>query len=175
MAAIDDELLRQECVRRAAWLLEDPPATLHEMRERTRARLAEARGREIRVVVGDPGRIPMPTGMWIPDDEIDVIWVDSRTSPMHRAMIEFHEYGHLIWAHSPTPLGTPAAQDQRVRQVAADCPVLSPAKVAALMGRCGGTAAGDLVERQAEVMGRVLLARASQGPSGGLRRFLSCG
>lgn len=172
MSEADDRLV-EECRDRLRSALPELPRTIAGLR----AALERRRGRTIQVVVGDPGDLPLPSGLWLQMENRDVVWVDRRTSPMHQVVIVGHEFGHMVCGHEPQPVDgrelagpIPAFADQQLG--------LSAAHITAIMGRCGdlqswlGRAdcgAGDgLQEREAEITGRLLAEHLLTELVGGL-------
>ncbi|MDN5858695.1 MAG: hypothetical protein L0H84_08725 [Pseudonocardia sp.] len=156
-----DTRLVEECRERLHTVLPELPRTIAELR----AALVRHRGRAIQVVVGDPGDLALPCGLWLQMADRDVVWVDRRTSPMHQVVIIGHEFGHMVCGHVPQPVDgrelhgpIPAFADQQLG--------LSAAHITAIMGRCGdlrswlGRAdcgSGDgRQELEAEITGRLI-------------------
>lgn len=156
-----DARLVEECRDRLRTVLPRMPRTVAALR----VALERRRGRDIRVVVGDPGDLALPSGLWLQLEDRDVVWVDRRTSPMHQMVIVGHEFGHMVCGHEPEPVDgrelagpIPAFADQQLG--------LSAAHITAIMGRCGDLqswlgrvdcGAGDgRQEQEAEITGRLI-------------------
>ena len=88
--------LRRRCERMLSEL--DLPEALD--LELLLARLAQRRGRALRLLPLLPGLRDEPSGMWVPLPEEDVIFAESSVSGWYRNHVVFHEVGHMLWAHS---------------------------------------------------------------------------
>lgn len=63
-------------------------------------RLAAARGRPLELApfsLNDPA---MPSGLWVALPDVDVVFYEQATSPLHREHIVFHEVGHMLCGHT---------------------------------------------------------------------------
>jgi hypothetical protein len=124
--------------------------------------IARLRGRPIQVIVSDPGPLDLPTGLWLHSARYELIWVDARTSPLHRIAIAGHELGHMLCEHEPSAVD-PLLHGRRLREFAVrHCPDLPAETISAIMGRCfaGPRSHQDRTrELEAEFIGRALVAR----------------
>jgi hypothetical protein len=167
--------LVDECRERLRTVLPELPRTIAGLR----VALERLRGRPIRVVVGDPGDLALPTGLWLQLRHRDIVWVDRRTSPMHQVVIVGHEFGHMVCGHTPQPVDgkeltgpLPAFADQQLG--------LSAAHITAIMGRCGdlrswlgrADCGSGEQEREAEVTGRLIAEHLLAELGGGLSDLL---
>ncbi|MBO4140170.1 ImmA/IrrE family metallo-endopeptidase [Micromonospora tulbaghiae] len=114
--------------------------------------LGERRGRPIHLV---PIRLPAHTvcGMCVPTGEFDAIFFEQDTSPLHQLLIIGHELGHLLAGHRATEVLDPDASRLLL-------PDLDPQLVRRSLGRSNYAAAE---EREAEMIGSLLLRRARAG------------
>ncbi|NMI01651.1 ImmA/IrrE family metallo-endopeptidase [Pseudonocardia acidicola] len=160
MTISDEELVRR-CRARLRAALPDPPATL----EQVRTALQDHRGRAIDLVVAEPDGLTLPSGLWLQLRDRDVVWVDRRTSPMHRTVVACHEFGHMVCGHEPASFDEQAAESLRtpIQTLAGEKLRLSPAHITAIMGRCGEAhppgSPDWLREREAEITGHLLAQR----------------
>ncbi len=126
------------------------------------AQIAELRGRPIQVIVSDPGNLDLPTGLWLHSTRFELIWVDRRTSPLHRIAIAGHELGHMLCEHEPSAVD-PLLRGRELREFAVrHCPDLPAETISAIMGRCFAAPRSQqdrLHELEAEFIGRSLVAR----------------
>lgn len=114
--------------------------------------LGERRGRPIHLV---PIRLPAHAvcGMCVPTGEFDAIFFEQDTSPLHQLLIIGHELGHLLAGHRATEVLDPDASRLLL-------PDLDPQLVRRSLGRSNYAAAE---EREAEMIGSLLLRRARAG------------
>lgn len=172
-----DTALVDHCRQRLAAALPGPPTTLAGVR----AALEKQRGRPIRVVIGDPGRLDLPSGLWLQLRDRDVIWVDERTSLMHQIVIIGHEFGHMVCGHEPQAVDggdlTAPMPDFADQQLG-----LSASHITAIMGRCSNRADSGLgrsecsvgdAEREAEITGRLLAEHLLSAPDVGFAESLA--
>ncbi|WBB81250.1 hypothetical protein O7606_07700 [Micromonospora sp. WMMD882] len=114
--------------------------------------LGERRGRPIHLVP-----ITLTThsvcGMFVPTGEFDAIFFEQDTSPLHQLLIIGHELGHLIAGHQATEI-----LDENASRLL--LPDLDPQLVRRSLGRSNYAAAE---EREAEMIGSLLLRRARRG------------
>ncbi|GII83790.1 hypothetical protein Ssi03_17800 [Sphaerisporangium siamense] len=89
-----ERALRRECRRLLRELDIRPPLDVRELC----ARLAERRGRDIRLVAY-PIDIPGPFGLWFMTDSTDFIYYQQETTRPHQDHIVLHEIGHMIAEH----------------------------------------------------------------------------
>ncbi len=116
-------------------------------------RLAQRRGRPLRLLPLLPGLRDEPSGMWVPLPEEDVIFAESSVSGWYRDHVVFHEVGHVLWAHTGS-----------VRDVAGwlgQYGVTSPARTRVAL-RCSVSAVEQ--EREAEMVALLLESSISQEP-----------
>lgn len=66
--------------------------------------LADARGREIVVIVEDLGR--QVSGLWVPYPDKDVFFVEEAAAPAQHEPIILHEIGHMVCGHPHDPVRT---------------------------------------------------------------------
>lgn len=137
--------------RRHAALLRDLPLPAPFDVHALCARVAERRGRPIRL-------IPMSgltgvCGLWIGTDTADLIFHESATTPPHREHIILHELAHLLCDHYPV--------SARPAEVAAMLlPGLDPNMVRRVLGRAGYSTAE---EREAETLASLIRQRNAPG------------
>ncbi|MEV1144176.1 hypothetical protein [Micromonospora sp. NPDC049799] len=114
--------------------------------------LGERRGRPIHLV---PISLPVHTvcGMCVPTGAFDAIFYEQDTSPLHQMLIIGHEVGHLLAGHRPAAVLDPDASRLLL-------PDLDPRLVRRFLGRSNYDAEE---EREAEVIGSLLLGRARAG------------
>lgn len=115
------------------------------------ARLAQRRGRPLRLLPLLPGLRDEPSGMWVPLPDEDVIFAESSVSGWYRDHVVFHEVGHMLWSHTGS-----------VRDVAGwlgQYGVTGAAGTRVAM-RCSVAAREQ--EREAEMVALLLESRASQ-------------
>ncbi|WP_432049922.1 hypothetical protein [Verrucosispora sp. NA02020] len=114
--------------------------------------LGERRGRPIHLV---PFQLPTHTvcGMFVPTGDFDAIFFEQDTSPLHQLLIISHELGHLIAGHQAKEVLDPEASRLLL-------PDLDPALVRRSLGRSNYAAAE---EREAEMIGSLILRRARRG------------
>ncbi|NIH79862.1 hypothetical protein [Amycolatopsis viridis] len=124
--------------------------------------LARRRGRPIHVRALPPGPGTGACGAWIRLASADVIYVEDRTSRVHRDHIVLHEIGHLLCDHP----GDGAHPLARV------LPDLSPELIQRLLARTGYTTED---EQEAELVASLIRtaarARASWTTTGALAEF----
>ncbi|WP_052069543.1 hypothetical protein [Streptacidiphilus albus] len=120
------------------------------------AGVSAQRGRHIQLMLvpGLAAGDGFPYGWWAKLDHEDRIYAEHDTSPLHRAAIALHEVGHILWNHSPD-----AVLDTEVLRQA--LPDLEPAALAHMFAARHGYS--RLEERQAEMVGAVLIERAGIG------------
>jgi hypothetical protein len=66
------------------------------------ATLGARRGRPVVIVAqGRPTGGKLPCGMWVElvEENLDVIFIDPTTSPLHRRQIGLHEFAHILCNH----------------------------------------------------------------------------
>lgn len=117
------------------------------------ARLAQRRGRPLRLLPLLPGLRDEPSGMWVPLPDEDVIFAESSVSGWYRDHVVFHEVGHMLWAHTGS-----------VREVTSwlgQYGVTGGAGTRVAL-RCSTSAVEQ--EREAEMVALLLQARISQEP-----------
>ncbi len=66
--------------------------------------LADARNREIVVIIEDLGR--QVSGLWVPYPDKDVFFVEETAAPAQREPIILHETGHMVCGHPHDPART---------------------------------------------------------------------
>jgi hypothetical protein len=114
------------------------------------ANLADARQREIVVVVEDLGR--EVSGLWVRYPDRDVVFVEETAAPAQHEPIILHEIGHMICDHPHDPVRT-AELRQRL------CPHVDVRRWEQLAARTGYLTEA---ERQAERFARALSALSRQ-------------
>jgi hypothetical protein len=156
--------IEARCSRYLARLLPDGPAASADAICKQVSRL---RGRPIQVIVSDPGELDLPTGLWLHSTRFELIWVDQRTSPLHRIAIAGHELGHMLCEHQPSAVD-PLLHGLELREFAVrHCPDLPGDTISAIMGRCFGAPHSHedwIRELEAEYIGRALVARVLRTP-----------
>lgn len=120
--------------------------------------LAELRGRELRLQPLPPEvELASPCGVLVALKDVDLVYYEPSTSPLHQEHIVLHELGHMIFEHVPaSPL---VGLD--VKRLAPD---LDPQMVQRVFGRTSYTLPQ---EREAETLASLVLARAGKvrGPA----------
>jgi hypothetical protein len=144
----------------AQWFPARRPATVAEIQ----AAVGRRRGRSIDVVIGDPEGLPVPTALWLREQDKDVIWLDRNTSELQKLAAFGHEVAHMMCQHQPVMVNP---RDSQVLER-----VLGPGgegRQLAYMGRCkpGISAVDDPIEAEAELLGRLLTARLMYAPGSG--------
>ncbi|MEU0511404.1 MULTISPECIES: hypothetical protein [Amycolatopsis] len=126
--------------------------------------LAARRGRPIHVRTLPPGSGGSACGAWIRLATADVIYVEEKTSRVHRDHIVLHEIGHLLCDHSGAGGGA--------HPLARVLPDLSPDLIERLLTRTGYTTEE---EQEAELVASLIRtaaqARATWTTTGALREF----
>lgn len=149
--------------------------TLHQVRETCRqimagpppvtglrdfcARLGEQRGRQIQLIpfVADADT---PSGLWVKAQQLDFVFYDGVTSPVHQDAIIWHEVSHLLLDH-PGPV-----MDEATARLL--LPDLDPVVVMRMLNRDSYSHA---VEREAEELASLLmLDQADAGRATAARR-----
>lgn len=136
------------------------------------ARVAEARGRPVRLCPMTMATTAGVWGAWVATDTADLIFYEQATTPPHQEHIILHELSHLLFDHYPAPLS--AAEHARLL-----LPDLDPELVRRVMGRTAYTA---VEEQEAEMLASLIRQWAQRAPapppSGGvtgrLHRALAC-
>lgn len=157
----DVELARR-CRATLRRVFPNPPRTLEDVRVAAEGLLGEP----VQVIFGDPGGRALPSALWVRlDSGQSVVWVDRRTSPLHRLVAACHEFGHIYENDTPAPVARLAMQQVASRladHLASDAKLTNTA-ITAIVGRCGEpTPAGSEIwrtERAAEMTGRYLAHR----------------
>jgi hypothetical protein len=91
------------------------------------ASLSHARGRPIRLVPL-PDRDGAPCGLWVSTAEVDWVFHQVATSPLHQDHIILHELAHMIFDHR-------TVRDRAGELQAQLLPDLDPQMVATVLGR----------------------------------------
>lgn len=122
--------------------------------------VGQRRGRPIHLL---PMSLPAasPCGMWVHTGAFDAIFYQRDTSPLHQLLIIGHELGHLLAGHQTAEVLDPQASRLLL-------PDLDPNLVQRFLGR-GSYSATE--EREAEMIGSLLLARAN--PSTPVSRWVA--
>lgn len=144
--------LQQRCRRMLADL--DLPEALN--LDLLLERLAERRGRPLRLLPLLPGLRDEPSGMWVPLPDEDVIFAESSISDWYRDHVVLHEVGHMLWGHQGAVRDVAGWLGQYGVERAHPAPVAM---------RCAATAHEQ--EREAEMIALLLEARISQQPACG--------
>lgn len=109
------------------------------------------RGRPLHVRgIPGPATRGRPCGIWIATDDDDWIFVDQRTSPLHRQHIVLHELAHMLCGHAAADL----PENDMLRRLFPD---LSPAMVRTVLSR---SSYQSEYEREAELLASLILASA---------------
>ncbi|MFI1252791.1 ImmA/IrrE family metallo-endopeptidase [Streptomyces netropsis] len=116
-------------------------------------RVAERHGRPIRL---EPIHLPVdgPCGLWISGPEVDYIFYESDTSPLHQEHIIAHELGHVICGHKENAV----LGEETSRLV---LPTLDPRMVQSVLQRTYYTSAE---EQEAEMIASLILQEANRRP-----------
>ncbi|WP_232661900.1 hypothetical protein [Pseudonocardia sp. TRM90224] len=145
-----------------------PPTTVEEVRVAAEELLDEP----LDIIVSQPLGRTLPSAAWIQlTTGSSIIWVDRRTSPLHRIALIAHEFGHIFNHDRPVPVARRVARHRLdVLAATARAARLSDAEITAIVGRCGeeyapGSEAWTR-ERAAEITGRFLVHRLLQAPEG---------
>lgn len=148
--------------RRARWRVAELVAELalpaRFSMELLMGRVAARRGRPLEVLpLPGPGGIGRPHGLWVEAVEADYIFVEPRTSALHRRHIVLHEIGHVL-AH-----GRPGRHPDQAefRDLVPD---LDPEVVQRLLARTHERLA-DAAEQEAEELATTLVRRILDTPA----------
>ncbi|MCG8920784.1 hypothetical protein L6E12_34015 [Actinokineospora sp. PR83] len=136
--------------RRHAVLLRELPVPVPFDAGALCARVAERRGRPIRLV--PMAGLTGVCGMWVATDTADLVFHESDTTPPHRDHIILHELAHLLCDHR---ISIPLAEQAR-----ALLPDLDPDVVRRVLGR---TAHSGPEEREAEHLAYLIRHRGAPG------------
>ncbi len=147
----EQRLLRRSCEARLNALGVRAPYDLTTLVTRVSA----ARGRTIRLLplVLDGPAADSCSGLWASTDTEDLIFIDPDAAGDYRNLIIAHELAHIVCEH-PADL---TISDAELRQLA---PTLDPNRVRLALRR---TKYDTHVEREAEMLGSLILARAEAG------------
>ncbi|MBK0869276.1 ImmA/IrrE family metallo-endopeptidase [Saccharopolyspora sp. HNM0986] len=120
-------------------------------------RVAARKGRRLEVLpLPVSGGVGRPHGLWVQAAEADYIFVEPRTSALHRRHIVLHEIGHIL-AHERVARGRGREEFRSL------VPDLDPEVVQRLLARAhDGTA--DAAEREAEEIATALGRRIRDAP-----------
>ncbi|HWS32402.1 MAG TPA: hypothetical protein VN408_06630 [Actinoplanes sp.] len=141
--------LRRRCEQLVAEIDVPEPFDIHEL---CRIIGDERAGRPIVLI---PIALPARTvcGMYVPTGKFDAIFYEQDTSPLHQMLIIGHELGHLLAGHRAS-----ASLDPDTFRLL--LPDLDPRLIQRFLGRSNYDAAE---EREAEMIGSLLLRRARRG------------
>ncbi|GHG48147.1 ImmA/IrrE family metallo-endopeptidase [Streptomyces griseocarneus] len=116
-------------------------------------RVAERHGRPIHL---EPVRLPVdgPCGLWISAPDVDYIFYEHDTSPLHQEHIIAHELGHVICGHKEN-----AVLGEETSRLL--LPTLDPAMVQGVLQRTYYTSAE---EQEAEMVASLILQEANRQP-----------
>lgn len=114
------------------------------------AQVAAQRDRPIRIcALPSPARTGTPCGAWLQTATTDWVFVEHATSRFHRDHIVLHELAHMLCGHRRAgPL-----DDSLVA-------TLAPDAIGAIRHMLGRTDYSSEAEQEAELMARLILARA---------------
>ncbi|WP_161784530.1 hypothetical protein [Actinokineospora spheciospongiae] len=146
-------LSRAAVRRRHAALLRELPVPTPFDAAALCARVAERRGRPIRLV--PMAGLTGVCGMWVATDTADLIFHESDTTPPHRDHIVLHELAHLLCDHR---ISIPLADQAR-----ALLPDLDPDVVRRVLGRAGRAGHAGAEEREAEHLAYLIRHREAPG------------
>lgn len=129
--------------------------------------IAAQRQRPIRLFALSPGMVVNACGLWIATDTHDEIYVEEKTTPLHREHILLHEIGHILCDHE-------AGED--TSSLARFLPDLSPELIQRLLARTNYTSQqeqeAELVASLIRTAAGVATSAASEGVRGELEAAL---
>lgn len=111
------------------------------------AALGAQRGRPIRLFALPPGMVVNACGLWVATDTQDEIYVEEKTTAMHREHIMLHELGHILCEHE-------SGEDVSLARFLPD---LSPELIQRLLAR---TSYSTLQEQEAELVASLIRTAA---------------
>lgn len=119
--------------------------------------LAAQRGRPIHLLALPNGMVVNACGLWIATETHDEIYVEEKTTPLHREHIILHEIGHILCDHE-------AAEEGGQVSLSKFLPDLSPELIERLLARTNYT---SQQEQEAELVASLIRTAAGTrtGPS----------
>ncbi|MBP2472854.1 hypothetical protein JOF53_001726 [Crossiella equi] len=112
--------------------------------------LAAQRGRPIELLALPPGMVVNACGLWIATDTHDEIYVEEKTTALHREHIILHEIGHILCDHESSEEGGQVS-------LAKFLPDLSPELIERLLARTNYTSEQ---EQEAELVASLIRTAA---------------